>query len=369
TPLPAFTEPDDALGDDVFEHLDPGGQGRRWRSLLTEAQVILHNHPWHARRIAAGTRPGDSVWFWGGGELPDQVRSPHARVCIGDGLAAALAAAAGVGAPLPARFDAAADGGDVAYDLTALRDMRTLERDWLEPALDALGAGRIASLVLDTADGTAFTLARGHRWRIWRRPRRGFHARWGWAPAGANPSRPVRAGPTRSRRCCDGSMPRAGSAIPGSHVRAWRSCLRPRAWAGWRRRCACSPMPLPVTSASWWSGTSTPTAQPPARSRCAACACSVRATWSMPCPTARCTATACRRAWWRNWPHWTRACWSPWTTAWPATRGWPRAAPAAGGCWSPTTIFQATRFRRPTPSSTPTCAATCSRARRWPGSG
>jgi len=176
TPLPAFTEPDDALGDDVFEHLDPGGQGRRWRSLLTEAQVILHNHPWNARRIAAGKRPVNSLWFWGGGELPDQVRSPHARVCTGDGLAAALAAAAGVGAPLPARFDAAADGGDVAYDLTALRDMRTLERDWLEPALDALGAGRIASLVLDTADGTAFTLARGHRWRIWRRRRAGFHA-------------------------------------------------------------------------------------------------------------------------------------------------------------------------------------------------
>ncbi|WP_043741026.1 phosphoglycerate mutase [Luteimonas sp. J29] len=174
TPLPAFTAPDDALGADVFEHLAGGRDGRRWRSLLTEAQVILHNHPWNAQRIAAGKRPVNSLWFWGGGELPTQVRSPHACFHPGDDLAAALAAAAGTGAPLPPRFEAGE--GDVAYDLSTLRDTPVLERDWLLPALDALRAGRIASLVLDTADGTVFTLARGQRWRFWRRPRAGFQA-------------------------------------------------------------------------------------------------------------------------------------------------------------------------------------------------
>lgn len=174
TPLPAFTAPDDALGDDVFEHLPDGSQGRRWRSLLTEAQVVLHNHPWNAQRMAAGRRPVNSLWFWGGGELPDQVRSPHARAHSGDDLGAALAAAAGIGAPLPPRFDA--DAGDGLFDLSALRDLQALERDWLQPALAALAGGRLASLVLDTEDGTTFTLARGQRWRFWRRPRAGFQA-------------------------------------------------------------------------------------------------------------------------------------------------------------------------------------------------
>ena len=174
TPLPAFTAPDDALGDDVFEHLPEGSQGRRWRSLLTEAQVVLHNHPWNAQRMAAGRRPVNSLWFWGGGELPDQVRSPHARAHCDDELAAALAAAAGTRAPLPPRFDV--DDGDALFDLSAQRDLQALERDWLQPALAALAGGRLASLVLDTEDGTTFTLARGQRWRFWRKPRAGYQA-------------------------------------------------------------------------------------------------------------------------------------------------------------------------------------------------
>lgn len=172
--LPAFTAPDDALGDDVFEHLAQGSEGRRWRSLLTEAQVVLHNHPWNARRVAAGKRPVNSLWFWGAGLLPDHVRSAHARFHADDEVALALAAAAGVAAPLPSRFEAGE--GDVVFDLTAMRDLPRIERDWLQPALDALRDGRLRSVVLDTADGVVFTLARAQRWRFWRRPRKGLLA-------------------------------------------------------------------------------------------------------------------------------------------------------------------------------------------------
>src|SRR3546814_3716114 len=38
--LPAFAEPDDALGADLFDHLAEGSEGRRWRVLLGEAQVV-----------------------------------------------------------------------------------------------------------------------------------------------------------------------------------------------------------------------------------------------------------------------------------------------------------------------------------------
>ncbi|MGY1520121.1 phosphoglycerate mutase [Luteimonas sp. A482] len=172
--LPAFTAPDDALGDDVFEHLAQGSEGRRWRSLLTEAQVVLHNHPWNDHRMAAGKRPVNSLWFWGGGALPDHVQSAYARFHGGDEVAIAIAAAAGVAAPLPARFEAGE--GDALFDLTAMRDLPRIERDWLQPALEALRAGRLDSVVLDTADGTAFTLERAQRWRFWRRPRPGLLA-------------------------------------------------------------------------------------------------------------------------------------------------------------------------------------------------
>ena len=66
-----------ALGDDLFEHLTEGADGRRWRALLSEAQVVLHNHPWNAQRIAQGKLPVNALWFWGGGVLPDAVQTSH----------------------------------------------------------------------------------------------------------------------------------------------------------------------------------------------------------------------------------------------------------------------------------------------------
>lgn len=170
TKLPLFTEPDEALGADLFEHLAEGSEGRRWRVLLGEAQVVLHNHPWNQRRIAQGRPAVNSLWFWGGGALPDFVRTPHAIVHSDDEAARALAHAAGVAAPLPSRFEAASDAADAAFDLFAQRDLAAIERDWLAPALAALADGSLRALTLDLGDGAGFGLARAQRWRLWRRP-------------------------------------------------------------------------------------------------------------------------------------------------------------------------------------------------------
>lgn len=167
--LPVFAEPDEALGADLFDHLAEGPEGRRWRSLLSEAQVVLHNHPWNARRLEAGRPPVNSLWFWGGGVLPDHVRSAHVRLHSDEGIASAFAAAAGIHAPLPARFEA--PQGSAVFDLVAMRDLAAFERDWLQPALAALHGGALAALRLDSEDGAAFDFARGQRWRFWRRPR------------------------------------------------------------------------------------------------------------------------------------------------------------------------------------------------------
>ncbi|MDH5833739.1 phosphoglycerate mutase [Luteimonas kalidii] len=166
--LPQFTEPDDALGADLFEHLAQGPEGRRWRGLLSEAQVVLHNHPWNAQRLESGRPAINSLWFWGGGVLPDHVRPDHAQVCSDDEVAGGLASLAGVARPLPACFETG-EGGWL-FDLVAMRDAHVLERDWLRPALDALRARDLHALHLDSADGTVVTLARGQRWRFWRRP-------------------------------------------------------------------------------------------------------------------------------------------------------------------------------------------------------
>lgn len=169
--LPAFPPPAEAVGMELSAQLDDDTPvARRWRALLTEAQIVLHNHPWNAQRAASGLRPVNSLWLWGGGVLPDHVGTGHGTVASHEEELQALVAASGarVVAPLQG-FDSAAVPSLV--DLRTLRDLRAFADDWLAPALTALGQGRLRTLVLDLEDGSRYRLARGQRWRFWRRPR------------------------------------------------------------------------------------------------------------------------------------------------------------------------------------------------------
>ena len=67
----AFTPLDEALGMDVAEALPGHPEARHWRRILNEVQVAMHNCPVNVRRRAAGKREINSVWFWGGGFMPD----------------------------------------------------------------------------------------------------------------------------------------------------------------------------------------------------------------------------------------------------------------------------------------------------------
>jgi hypothetical protein len=153
--FPAFAEPGEALGADLFEHLPEGAEGRRWRALLSEAQVVLHNHPRNAERAARGLPPVNSLWFWGGGVLPDRVRSPHGQVRTHDPVLQALAAAS------------KAEGeGSVLIDYRALATFDAGFLGWL----DAAARGDVERLVIDFADGSRLAVEPRQRWRFWRRP-------------------------------------------------------------------------------------------------------------------------------------------------------------------------------------------------------
>jgi len=170
--LPDFADPAQALGEDVFEHLASGADGRRWRALSSEAQVVLHNHPWNAERARRGRAPINSLWFWGGGVLPERVASTHSALHSDDESAVALARPACAASALPVRW--IEPEGDAAFDLDGERDLARLQQDWLLPALASLAAGRIGALDIDLADGRSYRFGRSQRWRFWRRPQRRF---------------------------------------------------------------------------------------------------------------------------------------------------------------------------------------------------
>ncbi|MEG2806307.1 phosphoglycerate mutase [Stenotrophomonas sp.] len=163
TTLPVFDAPEEVLGDDLFAHLPEGDAGRRWRALLTEAQVVLHTHAWNQQRVAAGKRAINSLWFWGGGELPQAVHTGHAQVRSREALLQALARAAGVQADGDQQVDA-------LVDLRQLRSLEQLGNDAIRPLLLALQRGELRRLVLDFEDGVRFELDKGQRWRFWKKP-------------------------------------------------------------------------------------------------------------------------------------------------------------------------------------------------------
>ena len=155
--LPAFSPPEAVLGDDLFAHLPDGPDGRRWRALLNEAQVVLHNHPLNEARVSAGKPAVNSLCFWGAGRLPDQVRSEFTAVASQDAELLSLAQLAGI------RGDAS---GPQLLDLRQARDWSAVEAR-LSPSLRTLGRD---TATLDFADGARYLLRGAQRWRFWRGP-------------------------------------------------------------------------------------------------------------------------------------------------------------------------------------------------------
>jgi hypothetical protein len=175
--LPAFVDPADALGADMFDHLpgadDASSAARRWRALANEAQVVLHNHPWNARRAAAGKPPVNALWFWGAGILPDHVTTRHSRLQSNDPLARALARAAGIAHMERAAIDLSEGNG-----LHDLRDVDPVESvdAWLAPMFAAISNRTLQQLSLDFSDGAGVVIDRRQHWRLWRKPISGLDA-------------------------------------------------------------------------------------------------------------------------------------------------------------------------------------------------
>lgn len=167
-PVPDFDPPEAVLGDDLLAHLPAGADGRRWRALFNEVQMILHRHPRNVQRRATGRMVVNCIWLWGGGALPDWVRSTHTHVVSDDPLVQALARRAGA-EQLP---DAWALLG-LPRATHGLLDLAALDGAGMAAALIAiegvLRRGRISPLELAFADGRRARVHRWHRWRFWRR--------------------------------------------------------------------------------------------------------------------------------------------------------------------------------------------------------
>ena len=167
--VPEATALAQALGRDTFGLL-PRGSGRvNWPSAMTEAQMLLATHPVNLAREAGRRPPVNTVWFWGGGDLPPSARSPYTSVFARDPFTRGLARLAGQAAldlpAAPAQLASEPAGSTLVvadgHDEARMGDMGSLIR-----------RHEAVRLVLPTGrDTIVATLTPSARWRVLRRPR------------------------------------------------------------------------------------------------------------------------------------------------------------------------------------------------------
>jgi hypothetical protein len=155
-----------------LEHVMPTGpDAKELRRLMTELQMLLHEHPVNNRRARRRLPAANAVWLWGGG-LVKAVTSNYMtsmRIFGTDAFTSGLAVTIGARAVPTKNFQQVlnemADADSVAVLELSAQNLLT---DWLQPLQVALSKGRLRSLVL-AVDQWTIELTRTDLWRVWRK--------------------------------------------------------------------------------------------------------------------------------------------------------------------------------------------------------
>ncbi|MGE0559772.1 MAG: hypothetical protein AB7E73_09200 [Burkholderiales bacterium] len=169
-----------------------GTRASHWHRVLTEAQMILHDHPVNSARESRGLPAINSVLLWGGGRKPAVPGRHFTDVHSDDVLATALAVQSGAdcsAAPASAALwwgsrpdpegrhlitlnrvhHATRYGGPEAW----IRSLRALEESWFAPLWAALDGPLQELVIVATGSVTCLrcTLRPLDRLKFWRRAR------------------------------------------------------------------------------------------------------------------------------------------------------------------------------------------------------
>jgi hypothetical protein len=164
----------------------PANTAINWRSAITEAQMVMGAHEVNARREAEGKLAINSVWFWGEGALPKEVRRRYALVYAKDDVfARGLGSLSGAEVRTPARIgdvDLARAEDSVLAAIPALTPLlragdeagwkaaaATLDEHWFAGLGSAIERFDRVRLVMPSGRETRIaTLGESARWRWFR---------------------------------------------------------------------------------------------------------------------------------------------------------------------------------------------------------
>lgn len=163
--------PEAAVSRPLDEAMPGGRDAPELRRLMTELQMLLHEHPVNQQRARHGVRAINAVWLWGEGLVTAVAPRALPAAFGGDPYLrgiyrlndrqAVSAADASVALAQPV------SRAVIVSDAT---DLDTLEARWIEPLARALSVGVVAHLDL-VLDRWRIAVARSDSWRFWRKQR------------------------------------------------------------------------------------------------------------------------------------------------------------------------------------------------------
>lgn len=180
-----------ACGSNIDKLMPSGAESALWRQRMNEAQMLLFEHPVNVVRESRRELPINSIWFWGGGMMPQNIRSEFTQVISDDIFARGLAQAAHVEhqllATVPLPFATKTAQGNnrklniinelhniMLYgDLAKWRDAHErLDINFFAPLLTALKSGAIDTLTIIDPNNykpREFILTKNSLRKFWRR--------------------------------------------------------------------------------------------------------------------------------------------------------------------------------------------------------
>jgi hypothetical protein len=177
----------ETVGKNINNLLPAGEDSSIWHNIFNEIQMLLHDHQLNQERETRGELAINSIWFWGGGIMPQVIRSTFNQVWCDHAFAHALAVASGI-AHYPLPHDAtvwqhSTGPNNQLVILDALwgktqykniyewrQSLSSLEHSWFTPLLEAMRQGKISQLTITALNENHirnFVMTPSSLWKFW----------------------------------------------------------------------------------------------------------------------------------------------------------------------------------------------------------
>lgn len=150
------TLPSVAMDKNVHHFMPQGVDSTKWKAILNEVQMLLHDHPANEARESTGELVVNSVWLSGGGVMPTFKALPHDvdLMMAHDVLNQGLASWANVAyQPVPINLDKVLQGTAqhlrLALSPSSHSQTSNIDETWFAPLLAALKSKQIERLTLN----------------------------------------------------------------------------------------------------------------------------------------------------------------------------------------------------------------------------